>query len=121
MKNVLLLIAVFFCSSSFAADMQADTEKEIVHLFEYLENSNCEFNRNGTWYSTYKAVKHIEKKYRYYMKKGLINSAEQFIDRAASRSSMSGKSYLVRCGNSRAVESSTWFTEELKRFRETYQ
>ena len=121
MKNILLLIAVFFCSSSFAADMQADTEKEIVHLLAYLEDSNCEFNRNGTWYSTYKAVKHIEKKYRYYMKKGQINSAEQFIDRAASRSSMSGKSYLVRCGNSRPVESSTWFTEELKRFRETYQ
>ena len=121
MKNVLLLIAVLFCSSSFAADMQTDTEKEIVHLLAYLEDSNCEFNRNGTWYSTYKAVKHIEKKYRYYMKKGLINSAEQFIDRAASQSSMSGKPYLVRCGNSRPVESSTWFTEELKRFRETYQ
>ena len=121
MKNVLLLIVVIFCSSSFAADMQADTEKEIVHLFEYLEDSNCEFNRNGTWYNTYKAVKHIEKKYRYYMKKGLINSAEQFIDQAASQSSMSGKPYLVRCGNSRPVESSTWFTEELKRFRETYQ
>ena len=120
MKNVLLLIAVFFCSSSFAADMEADTEKEIVHLFEYLGDSNCEFNRNGTWYNTYKAVKHIEKKYRYYMKKGLINSAEQFIDRAASRSSMSGKSYLVRCGDSGPAESSTWLTQELKRFRETY-
>ena len=101
--------------------MQADTEKEIVHLLAYLEDSNCEFNRNGTWYSTYKAVKHIEKKYRYYMKKGLINSAEQFIDRAAARSSMSGKSYLVRCGDSGPVESSTWLTQELKRFREAHQ
>ncbi len=101
--------------------MQADTEKEILHLFEYLENSNCEFNRNGTWYSTHKAVKHIKKKYRYYMKKGLINSAEQFIDRAASRSSMSGKSYLVRCGDSGPVESSTWLTRELKRFRVAHQ
>jgi len=121
MKNVLLLIAVFCCSSSFAADMQADTEKEILHLLKYLEDSNCAFNRNDTWYSTYKAVKHIEKKYRYYMKKGRINSAEQFIDLAASRSSMSGKPYLVRCGDSGPVESSTWFIEELKRFRKTYQ
>ena len=46
--------------------------------------------------------------------------AEQFIDRAASRSSMSGQSYLVRCGDSRPVQNSDWFTDELKRFREAY-
>jgi len=120
MKHVLALIAVIFCSSSFAANMQVDTEIEILHLFEYLENSNCEFYRNGSWSSPQKAAKHIEKKYRYLLKKGLINSAEQFNDRSASRSSMSGKFYLVRCGDSKPVKSFTWFTDELKRFREAY-
>ena len=109
---------VIFCSLSFAADMEDETKKEILHLFRYLENSNCEFYRNGFWYNASRAKKHIEKKYRYLAKRGLINSTEQFIDRAASKSSMSGKSYLVKCGDSKAVPSSSWFTEELKRYRE---
>lgn len=120
MKNVLFLIAIIFCSPSLTADMKSDTEKEILHLLVYLENSGCEFNRNGSWYSPDEAVKHIEKKYRYLIKIGLINSAEQFIDRAASESSMSGRSYLVRCGDSEPVRSSIWFTDELKKFRDAH-
>ena len=89
-----------------------------MHLFEYLKQSNCEFNRNGSWYSSDDAVKHLASKYRYLLKKGLTKTAEQFIERTASQSSMSGKSYWVRCGDSQPVQTSEWFTEELKRFRE---
>jgi hypothetical protein len=119
MKYVLLIIILFFHSLSFAADVEDKTKREIQHLFKYLAKSNCEFNRNGVWYGPEEARKHIEKKYRYLNKLGLINSAEQFIDRAASKSSMSGKSYLVRCGES-TVPSSTWFSNELKRFKDAY-
>ena len=120
MKNVLLLIAVIFFSSSFSAGEQDNAEKEILHLFEYLKQSNCDFNRNGSWYGSNAAAKHLEKKYRYLKKKGLISTAEQFIERAASRSSMSGQSYLVRCGNSKPVTTSDWFIGELERFRKEY-
>ena len=88
-----------------------------MHLIEFLQKSDCSFNRNGNWYSSVKAAGHINMKYSYLRKKGLINSAEQFIDRAASRSSMSGKPYLVRCDDSEAILSSTWFSDELKRYR----
>lgn len=107
------------CSLSLAAEVDGDTQKEVLHLFAYLENSNCQFNRNGSWYSPHEAVQHIEKKYRYLIKKGLINSTEQFIERAASKSSISGKAYLVKCDNAESVESSIWFTDELRRFRKT--
>ena len=90
MKNALLLIVLIICSTSFSAGMENDADKEILHLFEYLKKSNCEFNRNGSWYSSAEAAKHLEIKYRYLIKKGLVNTAEQFIDRTASRSSMSG-------------------------------
>ena len=120
MKFFLLLIAVIFCPWSISAGMESSANKEILHLFDYLENSNCEFNRNGSWYSPHEAVRHIQKKYRYLVKKGLINTAEQFIDRAASRSSLSSESYLVRCGDSKPIESFDWFTDELKKFRATY-
>jgi hypothetical protein len=93
------------------------TKNEIWHLLEYLEKSNCEFNRNGTWYNPDEAVQHIKKKYRYLIKRGLINSTEQFIDRAASQSSVSGKPYMVKCDRDEPIDTSIWFSEELQRFR----
>jgi hypothetical protein len=120
MKRVLILLVLIFFSWSISKGIENNTEKEILHLFGYLENSNCEFNRNGSWYSPYEAAKHLTRKYRWLVNKGLINSAEQFIERAASRSSFSGESYLVRCGNSSPIKSSDWFTDELNNFRETY-
>ena len=120
MKCVLILVVLVFCSGSISAGMENKAAKEILYLFDYLENSNCEFNRNGSWYGPYEAAKHLARKYRWLVNKGLINSAEQFIDRAASRSSLSGKSYLVRCGDSKPIKSFDWFTDKLNKFRETY-
>ena len=119
--RLIILSFLFFYSPSLAADVDGDTKKEIWHLFEYLEKSNCEFNRNGSWYKPYDAMQHIKKKYRYLIKKGLIDSTEQFIDRAASRSSISGKPYTVKCDRVEPIETSTWFTEELQRFRKVSQ
>lgn len=113
---VLLLLASGWATAT-AADPEVATEQEIAHLILYLQRSGCEFNRNGSWYDPPKAVEHIERKYRYLIKREMIDSAEQFIDRAASRSSMSGKAYLVKCGDSEPVESAVWFGEELTRFR----
>lgn len=92
-------------------------EKEIRHLLEYLVNSDCKFYRNGEWYNAYEARQHINYKYKYLIEKGLINSTEQFILRAASGSSMSGKPYMVKCGDSEPIKSSVWFNSELTNFR----
>ena len=118
MRQVLLLVLLGFFGSSVSAGMPADTEKEIRHLMDYLGTSDCEFNRNGTWYGPHEAQQHLEKKYRYLLTRGLIGTAEQFIERAASQSSMSGRPYLVRCGDAAPVHSRDWFSEELRRFRE---
>ena len=118
MRIFLLLIAILLFSTSYAADSKDTMQKEIQHLFDYLKNSDCEFNRNGKWYNVEEAAKHINQKYQYLIKKGLINSTEQFIDRAASESSMSGKSYVVKCGESEPIKSSVWFKRELMSFRE---
>ena len=98
--------------------MDNDSEEEILHLFDYLKASNCEFYRNGTWFSPQEAAAHLERKYNYLLDRRLVHTTEQFIDRAASRSSMSGQPYLVKCGDSSPVKSSDWFTDELKKFRQ---
>jgi Family of unknown function (DUF5329) len=90
---------------------------EIDHLFAYLGSSGCTFNRNGTWYSAAQAVEHLRGKYDYLLTKGFVTTAESFVDQAASRSSMSGKPYLVRCGSAQPIESGPWFHAELTRYR----
>ena len=99
------------------AEPSANTKQEINHLFSYLKTSGCEFNRNGTWYFSADAATHLNKKYEDLVQKNMITSAEDFIENAATKSSMSGKSYQVKCKNAVPVESAVWFKEALVNFR----
>jgi hypothetical protein len=47
----------------------------------------------------------------------MVQTTEQFIEMVASASSMSAQPYLVRCGNSAAVQSGQWLRSELKDLR----
>ncbi|MGH7846087.1 MAG: DUF5329 domain-containing protein [Candidatus Binatia bacterium] len=95
----------------------AATRVEIQHLLIYLENSECQFYRNGSWHSAAAARTHLDKKYQYFLNKGLIKTAEDFIERAAAESSTTGKPYQVKCGASAPVTSAQWLSEELNRYR----
>ena len=114
MKIKALLIAALLPASSLAQTPSS----EISQLFKALETSGCEFNRNGDWYDARKASEHLHRKYDYLLKKGLVKSTESFIDLGASKSSMSGKAYLVRCGKASPVESKSWFLAKLAQIRQ---
>ena len=100
-----------------SAEPDAGTRAEIAHLLQYLATSGCQFQRNGSWYASARAASHLNQKYEYLLKKGLIANAETFIERAATESSASGKPYSVKCGNAAAVPSAAWLQDELRRFR----
>jgi hypothetical protein len=95
----------------------ARTQAEVTHLLDYVATPGCQFNRNGTWYDGAAARKHLQDKYDYLVKRDMVPDAEAFIARAASSSSMSGKPYLVKCGNAAPVQSGPWLTQELQRLR----
>lgn len=118
MKTIILAFTLAFTSSCMPNSLPPSTEREISHLFSYLENSDCRFNRNGRWYTTKEAVEHINSKYRYLLDKDLVSDTESFIERAATKSSMSGKAYLVQCGTQQPKQSGPWFTAELARYRQ---
>ncbi|MDQ8038207.1 MAG: DUF5329 domain-containing protein [Pedobacter sp.] len=117
MKTLTALALTLASSLALASTPSASTQQEINHLFAYLKNSGCSFNRNGTWYEAGKAADHLQQKYDYLLKKKLVDSSEDFIARAATESSMSSKPYSVRCGNAAAVASGPWFRAELERYR----
>ena len=118
--NILAVILVTLASASspaFAADLPATSRAEIDALLNRLGTSGCQFNRNGSWYSSTDAKAHLAKKLNYLVEKRKLDGTEQFIKLAASSSSMSGKPYQVRCGDSQPVASQTWLTTELQTLR----
>jgi hypothetical protein len=94
----------------------ADTQKEIAHLLDFVANTACKYERNGTLYSGIEAQGHIKRKYQYFMDK--IKSAEDFIKYSATRSTMSGENYKILCVDMPVQNSADWLLEELKEFRQ---
>ena len=113
-KKTDLILCIFICIISvpvFASDMQS----EINHLLAYLENSECQFERNGRMHSGKDTVSHVKKKYNYFKNK--INNTEEFIEHSATKSTMSGKYYMVLCKDNPMVKTQDWLLQELKNYR----
>jgi hypothetical protein len=108
---------VWACASALAGEMSAATQKEIAQLLDRIEASNCSFNRNGSWHGPADARKHLQMKVDYMVKRNMLGSAEDFIHKAATASSMSGEAYQIRCGSGAPMPSAVWLTAELKRIR----
>lgn len=121
MKWPASLVFALSWSLSLAADIDVKAQTEIGYLLNQLQHSKCRFGRNGSWYDADEAVFHIDRKYQYLLKRNAIQSTENFIERAASRSSVSGQPYRVQCGESAVVESAEWFRAELDMFRRRHE
>ncbi len=94
----------------------ADTQKEITHLLDFVANTACKYERNGTLYDGIEAQAHIKNKYYYFIEK--ISSAEDFIKYSATRSTLSGKKYKIFCEDMPVQYSGEWLLEALKDFRQ---
>lgn len=112
-----ILVAGFAQAGHPGNGPDAASRAEIHYLISQMRDSDCRFNRNGIWYKAERAAAHIESKYEKLLKMGLVDNTEQFIERAASESSMSGKPYRVRCGEAKPVHSGEWFGEQLREYR----
>jgi len=91
---------------------------EINFLLSAIGTSGCEFNRNGSWHDAHQAQDHLNEKYQWLLARNRVKTAEDFIEMAATRSSLSGKEYAVRCAGEAPVSSKNWLTEQLRRYRD---
>ena len=112
--SLTIFVIATFVTAICCAEQTASAAAEIDGLLNRLETSHCEFYRNGTWYQAEQARKHLQTKLR---AAGKVETAEQFIDQIASRSSLTGRPYLVRCGESDPVESRLWLLAQLQSVR----
>ncbi|WP_277593591.1 DUF5329 domain-containing protein [Pseudomonas chlororaphis] len=105
--------------SSAQAQTTPQAAREIKGLLDFVEHSQCQFVRNGAEYPAPQARQHLEKKLNYLEGKNMVSSAEDFIDLAATKSSMSGKVYEVRCAAG-SQPASSWLKAELQRQRQPH-
>jgi len=92
-----------------------DLEAVIRYLLRYVKNSEVVFIRNKREYTAHEAEDHMRKKYRYF--KEQINTPEDFIQFAGTKSLLSGRSYRVRLKNGKTMLSQKWLEAALEEYR----
>jgi hypothetical protein len=117
-RGLLLAVCCMVAVPLHAEAPAAVTQREISALLQALGSSQCDFFRNGSWYDSARAESHLARKLDYFERKGLLSTAEAFIDDAASQSSMSGKPYQVRCPGHVAEPSAVWLKRKLEELRQ---
>ena len=116
-KLLTLITTLALLTPAWAVELPPAARQEIQQLLTRLEQSGCQFNRNGSWYAPKDAKAHLMDKLDYFVRKGEIGSAEQFIEVAAAKSAMTGKPYLVQCLGAPQVETQSWLQGQLKQLR----
>lgn len=106
---------LFFClTAALPAKSGEGVRQEIDHLLQYIESSGCIFIRNGKESAPGEARDHIQKKYDYFRDR--VKTTEDFIKYAATKSTISGKAYAVRC-NGPEMDTADWLQSELQKLR----
>jgi len=119
MKRQVLMVTIAvmtLLSIDARSDVPDAGRHEVLHLLDFLRNSDCAMERNGKRYESEDAYSHVRRKYEYF--RGEIRTSEDFIEYSASKSTMSGKYYRVFCKDEPAVLTRDWFLEELRSYRE---
>jgi len=115
-KHLILALALAAPLAAGAAP-PANVQQEVDYLLGYIGKSGCSFYRNGSWSDASAAESHIRMKFDFLARQDKIATAQEFIDKTASESSLTGQAYKVRCGADLPVKSSSWLGDALARFR----
>ena len=116
MKSIFITsFAVLAVFSGVAIAQDNIEKKKIDYLLSSIENiEGVIFIRNGTEHNGKEAVEHLRMK----LKKagGKVKTADDFIRLCASKSIISGKSYLIKSTDGKILNSEQYFREKLKEY-----
>lgn len=119
--NYLLALLTALIGSVLVAEAQAtagqapaDIEPTISYLIDVVASSEQTFVRNSTRYSAAEAAQHLRRKYQHF--RARIQTVDDFIELAASRSLMTGKPYLVVDNTGNAIPVSQWLRQVLSEY-----
>ncbi|HUR26665.1 MAG TPA: DUF5329 family protein [Planctomycetota bacterium] len=92
-----------------------DAAAVIEQLLAAIADSKLVFVRNGSDHTGAAAAAHIRKKREHYAKE--IHTPEDFIAKAATKSELSGKPYLVKLADGTSVTLAEWLGARLAEWR----
>ena len=111
-----LLLAVL--GSAPAQEMPPPEKEKVEALIKHLEGlKDAKFVRNGTEYDAATAAKFVRGKWE--ANAAEIKSAKDFIEKAASVSSTTGKPYLIRFKDGKEVKSRDHLLAELEKLEKS--
>ncbi len=110
-----LLMCLSFTAHGAGAQLSERSQAEIDHLINVIANNPCQFVRNGRGHSQQEAVAHIREKLDYF--RDDIKDAETFIELTATKSTLTGRPYLIQCLDKPVKLSRLWLLQELKQYR----
>lgn len=114
LRALVLLAAIAAPLAGAAEPLPAAERAKIDSLIVFIEKlPNATFIRNGKSYDAATAAKFLRGKWR--NRANEIRTAEEFIERVATKSSTSGKPYLVRLENGREIPAATLLREHLRK------
>lgn len=116
MRFALVIPVLLLLSFGAHAD---EVPAEIDYLLTTVGNSDCVFIRNGKRHDAEAAEDHLRMKYR--RGKRYAPTTEAFIERLASKSSMSKKLYYIECPGAEPVPSGEWLRQRLAEYRDAQE
>ena len=115
MLNKIAVVVISLMATVATADVAPDKRHEINYLLNYIKQSDCTLERNGSQHKGIEAVRHIQNKYEYF--RNDIETTEDFIKYSATKSTMSGKYYMVYCPGKAPQKTSKWLLKTLELYR----
>jgi hypothetical protein len=96
----------------------AEENKEIEYLLSFVAASGCVFIRNGSEHEAKEAAEHLQMKYNYVRNR--IKTADDFIGKIATKSSITRRKYKVRCAGEEFL-TEKWLKDALAAHRESVE
>ena len=110
-----LLLTSLAASADGPVQPSENIESAIQFLLKHVADSGLTFIRNSEKHDAIDAAEHMNSKYEYFRDK--IKTPEDFIQRCASKSLLSGKPYLVVLDNGEEVRTDEWLLRALASYR----
>jgi hypothetical protein len=126
MKTTSVMIILLFSALTGVQADWREEEKKVEYLFRAIKTSELKFLRNNKEYSAIEAAEHLRKKLEAAKSSWLAPKRENwtalmFIEKIASKSSLTGKSYWIIQPGGTTLSSRDWLLARLKEFEASSQ
>ena len=115
-KAAIAVAAVMLLVTGQAGGESTDqVDQAIRYLIGYVSGSGLTFIRNAREYTAVEAAEHMNRKYQHF--KDDIDTPDDFIELCATKSLLSGKSYLVVNRGGIELRTGDWLRTELAAYQ----